>query len=179
MQFAIIRGGFRMATSLGSSDMKGRGAQTGFTFIELMSVVAIMGILVCIMMPSVKNYFARAKVSEAVLALAQCRTTIGEVYLSGGSLPDANNWGCEANKPSKYVNAITTDEYGTIGVETGSGMGDLRLAPRYITMAPINRSGFVMNEDDKGTAVFRWRCGNTVDGTDLDPTFLPSTCRGL
>ena len=160
--------------------MKGQQAQSGFTFIELMSVVAIIGILACIIMPSVKNYYARAKISEAILALTTCRTTIGEVYLSGTTLPDAGNWGCESVNSSKYVAAITTDESGVIKVLTGAGMGDLRIAPKYITMAPLNRSGTVMNEDDAGNSVFRWRCGSTADGTDdgLD-TFLPSTCRGL
>jgi hypothetical protein len=59
-------------------------------------------------------------------------------------------------------------------------MGDLRVAPKYITLAPLSRSGQRMNEDDdKGSSVFRWRCGSTLDGTDLDPNFLPSTCRGI
>jgi len=160
--------------------MKGRSAQSGFTFIELMSVVAIMGILTCLILPSVKNYFARAKISEAILALTQCRTSIAEVYLSGAPIPDPGGWGCEANRPSKYIERITTEDGGIIVVETGGGMGDLRIAPKNISMAPLNRAGQVMSDDDKGNSVFRWRCGAPADGTDPDlGTFLPSSCRGL
>lgn len=160
--------------------MKGRSAQAGFTFIELMSVVAIIGILTAIMAPSVKNYTARAKVSEAVLALTKCRGTVTEAYLAGGSLPADNAWGCESSLDSKYVALVEVIDEGLIRVTTGAAMGDLRIAPKYITLAPLSRSGQRMNEDDdKGSSVFRWRCGSTADGTDLDPNFLPSSCRGI
>jgi len=160
--------------------MRGRNAQAGFTFIEVMSVVAIIGILAAIMAPSIKNYTARAKVSEAVLALTKCRNTVTEAYLSGGALPSAGNWGCESNATSKYVATIEVVDEGVIKVLTGSGMGDLRVAPRYITLAPLSRSGQLMNEDDdKGSSVFRWRCGSPADGTDPElMNYLPSSCRG-
>jgi type IV pilus assembly protein PilA len=160
--------------------MRGRNAQAGFTFIELMSVVAIIGILTAIMAPSVKNYTARAKMSEAVLALTKCRGTVTEAYLAGGALPADNNWGCEGIVSSKYVAAIEVIEEGLIRVTTGPAMGDLRIAPKYITLAPLSRSGQRMNEDDdKGSSVFRWRCGSPADGTDTDlANYLPSSCRG-
>jgi type IV pilus assembly protein PilA len=161
--------------------MKGRNAQAGFTFIELMAVVAIIGTLAALTMPSIKNYVARAKISEAIIALTNCRTTVAEVYQSGSNFPAAGSWGCESATGSKYVEHITTLEGGVISVRTSGAMGDLRIAVKDITMAPLNRSGQVMNEDDLSTPVFRWRCGSTIDGTDstLDVTFLPSTCRGI
>lgn len=162
--------------------MKGRRAQSGFTFIELMSVVAILGILVCIMLPTVKNYIARAKVTEAVSALTACRTPVAEVFASGtpgGSFP--TEWGCEiaAGKASKYVHSIEVNS-GVITVLTSAAMGDLRIAPKYITLAPLSRAGVLMTEDDMGDAVFRWRCGSVADGTEstFDVSLLPSTCRG-
>jgi hypothetical protein len=45
-------------------------------------------------------------------------------------------------------------------------------------MAPLNRANQRMDDNDIGTSVYRWRCGSNVDGTDVDVTFLPSTCRG-
>jgi type IV pilus assembly protein PilA len=155
--------------------MKGRSAQAGFTFIELMSVVAIIGILTCIMAPNVKNYTARAKVSEAILAMGPCRTAVGEIYLSGAALPAEGSWGCETTNSSKYVGEITVMDDGSIRVLTDK-MGDLRVAPKYIFMQPMNRSGAVMNDDDRGNGVFRWRCGGGE--TDVDANFLPSSCRG-
>ena len=50
---------------------------------------------------------------------------------------------------------------------------------RHDQMAPLNRANQPMDDSDVGTSVYRWRCGSTVDGTDVDPNFLPSTCRGI
>jgi type IV pilus assembly protein PilA len=163
--------------------MKGRYSQSGFTFIELMSVVAIIGILAAIMMPGVKNYVARSKVSEAVQALAACRTPVSEIFLTGApgqAFP--TDWGCaKPTGASKYVESIEVLDNAVIRVQTAAAMGDLRIAPKYVTLAPLARSGYLMTEDDQGDAVFRWRCGAVADGTDpdIDLTFLPSTCRGI
>jgi type IV pilus assembly protein PilA len=159
--------------------MKGRRAQAGFTFIELMSVVMIIGVLASIIMPAVKNYSARAKVSEALIALTTCRNAVQEVYLSGSNIPDPGDWGCESSGTSKYVDKIETMDSGKIRVTISPAVGDGRIANSYITLAPLNRANQVMTEDDLGTSVFRWRCGSSLDGTDLDLGFLPSTCRGF
>jgi type IV pilus assembly protein PilA len=160
--------------------MKGRIAQAGMTFIELMVVVAIVGILTTIALPNIKNYSARAKVSEAILAFGRCRNAVQEVYLSGGdTLPGENNWGCESGNTSKFVDSITTTDEGIIIVRLHPAVGDARIANADITMAPMNRSGTVMNSDDLGNSVYRWRCGSKSDKTDIDPNFLPGTCRGF
>jgi len=166
--------------------MKGRNAQEGMTFIELMIVMAIIGIITAVAMPNYKSYLARAKVSEAVLALTKCRGPVQEVYLSGGStLPADDAWGCEENNTSKYVAEIhvtgagNPTGVGIIKVRLAAAVGDARIANADITLAPMNRSGNVMNEDDLGDPVYRWRCGYAGDGTDVDPNFLPGTCRGF
>jgi type IV pilus assembly protein PilA len=155
-----------------------RTGHKGFTLIEVMIVVAVMGILVSILMPQVRSYQARAKVSEAVLAFGNCRNTIHEVYLSASSTPGADNWGCEVEKPSRYVERIRTDDAGVIRITLGNEVGDLRLAIHDITLAPLNGSGMVMREEDLGSPVRRWRCGSTIDGTDVKPDYLPASCRG-
>lgn len=156
-----------------------RRGQSGFTLIEVMIVVAVIGILASIAMPAFRDYSARAKVSEAMIQLTNCRNTIQEVYMSGGALPGIGNWGCEAENPSQFVERITTTTEGIILVTLGGAVGDLRLSQKDISMAPLNSSNTVMSDLDSGTPVRRWRCGSTLDGTDLSPNFLPSSCRGL
>lgn len=152
--------------------------ESGFTLIELMIVVAIVGILASVAMPQFRDYVARAKITEALVQLTNCRNVIQEVYLSGGSLPGIGNWGCEAENPSKYVERISTTENGIVVLTIGGQVGDLRLSQKDITMAPMNASGAVMTDIDLGTPVRRWRCGATADGTDLNHNYLPSSCRG-
>lgn len=158
--------------------MKGLRAQAGFTFIELMAVVAIMGILVTLIMPNIKHYTARAKVTEAITALSSCRTSVSEVYISGSPIPP-ETWGCDTTRKSQYVDSLAVEDDGVIKVFTSPLMGDTRIAIKYITLAPMHRSGQKMTADDYGTPVFRWRCGSAADGTDMeDVSFLPSSCRG-
>jgi type IV pilus assembly protein PilA len=152
--------------------------ESGFTLIELMITVAIIGILASIAMPAFRDYAARAKVTEALVQLTNCRNIIQEVYISGGSLPGIGNWGCEAENPSKFVERITTTENGIALVTLGGQISDLRLSQKDVSLAPMNAAGAVMTDIDVGSPVRRWRCGSPTDGTDLNHNFLPSSCRG-
>ena len=151
-----------------------RGRQSGFTLIEIMIVTVIIGVLASVAIRAADGYAARAKVSEAMLALTNCRTSISETYLSADDFPGAGNWGCESASTSKFVAAITTTDEGIIKVEV-RGTGDLRLDFHTITMAPLDSAGNLMGALGR---ISRWRCGATVDGTDLSAEFLPGTCRG-
>jgi type IV pilus assembly protein PilA len=153
-------------------------AQSGLTIVELLTVVMIIGVLAAILMPQVRTWTARTKVSEAILGFTNCRNVIHEVYLSGSDIPGADNWGCEVDRPTRFVESIRTNDQGVIRLTLGNEIGDLRLAIHDITMAPLNGSGMIMREEDLGTPVRRWRCGHTVDGTDVKGEFLPGTCRG-
>jgi type IV pilus assembly protein PilA len=146
----------------------------GFTLIELMIVVAIVGLLAAVALPAFQNYSARAKVSEAILALSGCRSTIGEVYQSSAVAPAADNWGCESTVGSRYVAAISTDDNGvaTATLTNIAGAVDgkrITLVP-FISGAPANAA------TDMGKGITAWSCGGS--GTDLGLRYLPSSCRG-
>jgi len=157
-----------------------RNLQAGFTLIELMIVVAIIGILAAVALPAYQQYTIKAKVSEVLLAASQCRTTISEVYQTASSGPGANSWGCEsASATSKYVASVTTSADGVISVTTATDTSLKTASNTVLTLAPLlNATTKMAVASNMGTQVFGWRCGNTTDGTTLPATYLPGSCRG-
>jgi type IV pilus assembly protein PilA len=152
--------------------------QQGFTLIELMIVVAIIGILAAVALPAYQDYTIRAKVSEVLLAMSACRTSITEVYQTGGTPPGAANWGCEAaTQTSKYVASIATDDDGKV---TAAVTGiNATVNGGLVTLAPlINGNTLATVAANMGEGLFGWRCGSTVDGTTLSAKYLPGSCRG-
>ena len=147
----------------------------GFTLVEVMIVVAIIGILASVALPSYQNYSLRAKVSQAILALSTCRTTVTELYQGAGTAPGANHWGCESASLSKYAGSLSTSDNGMVSV-TLQNLGPLD--GKIITMTPlINASTAADVTIDLGRGLFGWRCGSAADGTTVDPRYLPGSCR--
>ena len=160
-----------------------KAVQKGFTLIELMIVVAIIGILAAVALPAYQDYTARAKMSEAILAASACRTSVTETAQSAPALPAAGFWGCESSaalaQVSKYVSSIRTSGLGSAvpgsirvivtGINTQSNGMAVLLQP-YADVG-----GTVITA---GSAVARWDCGPDTAGNANDISkFLPGSCR--
>ena len=151
--------------------------QQGFTLIELMIVVAIIGILAAVALPAYQDYTIRARVSEAVLATSQCRTAISEVYQTAkaGTAIGANNWGCgEATGGiTQFVDEIQTSDAGAITVKTTSLTTLGGAAGKTMTLTPTNAAGTALAVSAIPTQVGGFKC---TAGT-MPPKYLPGSCR--
>ncbi|MFN2308140.1 MAG: pilin [Gammaproteobacteria bacterium] len=134
--------------------------QQGFTLIELMIVVAIIGILAAIALPAYSDYTNRAKVSEIIVAASACKNSVSEYFESQGALPATlAAAGCASN-PTTHAGALTLSATGqiTIASSIAAAPGNFVLEPAAVPVA--------------GTPI-TWLCTNST----IADKYLPANCR--
>ncbi len=139
-----------------------RSMQKGFTLIELMIVVAIIGILAAVALPAYQDYTVRAKVSEVVLAASSGRTAVSEAVQVSGGFPDSASLSIQSQS-SKYVASVAyakTDS--TNGKVTATAQGDSSISGSTIELSGSMAANGQVN----------WTCGGTIAAK-----YRPASCK--
>ena len=143
-------------------------AQKGFTLIELMIVVAIIGILAAIALPAYQDYTIRSKVSEGLVLAAEAKTAVAETAASRGGLANvtaANTGYTFPAAGTRYVSSIAiTDTTGVITVTMGGTEGTGATTEPVITLTPSQAAA----EDP-----ITWTCAHTAG----EAKHVPANCR--
>jgi len=145
-----------------------RTLQRGFTLIELMIVVAIIGILAAVAVPAYQDYIARAQVSEAVYLLQSGKTGLAEYYGDKTSWPSAASEAV-GNTAGKYTSGIAILGSST----TGSVTLEATMKTSGINSAITSGTALLYTLDGGRT----WECKTGVSATPLAAKYLPSVCR--
>ena len=144
--------------------MKLQKSQKGFTLIELMITVAIVGILAAVALPAYQNYTIRAQVSEGFSLAGGVQTGVVENYAQTGTLPSTlSTIGIAAAPVGKYISGIGLSGAGIITVTYGAGAN-----------SKVTGGTVVLTPTDDGQGNIHWKC--TTDGTKVTTAYVPSSC---
>ncbi len=145
----------------------------GFTLIELMIVVAIIGILAAIAIPAYQDYIARAQAGEAMQLLGGAKAPMAEYFANQGIWPTAPG-SVMATTAGKYVSAI----YYTPGSPPTPTSMSLSLTAQFrsVNVSKLLQDRTMTYETNTGGRL--WACGVGVGGSAVDRKYLPAACRG-
>jgi len=139
--------------------------QQGFTLIELMIVVAIIGILAAIAIPAYQDYTIRAQVSEGINLASGAKAAIAEYFMDSGALPGSNGEAgleASANIAGNYVSDVAVAANGIVTVTYNGPEVNSQIAGQTLTLTPTTNAGSV-----------QWACLNG----SLAAKHVPSACR--
>ena len=139
--------------------------QQGFTLIELMIVVAIIGILAAIAIPAYQDYTIRAQVSEGINLASGAKAAIAEYFMDTGAMPSTNaaaGLENEANIRGNYVSEVLVQGAGVVQVTYDGPQVNAQIAGQTLTLTPTTNAGSV-----------EWLC----DAGTLADKHVPSACR--
>jgi type IV pilus assembly protein PilA len=150
--------------------------QKGFTLIELMIVIAIIGILAAVALPAYSDYTNRAKMSEVILAGSTCRTEVTEVVQTGSVLGTPACASAPTNGISKYVTSIAVSSNGVISVVVPTTLvaGTVTFTP-FDNASPSAAVSYAAATSLWSASINEWRCASTTPGLAV---LLPASCKG-
>lgn len=152
-------------------------AQKGFTLIELMIVVAIIGILAAVALPAYQDYTARSKITEVNLQVGSCKNAVTEFIQANGVFPaDADTAGCSSTAETKYMAKGLTVAVADATITSGAIQNVATGADtKHIILAPTKDADRKTKMAAATDAILGWSCG--TDAAAANYKFFPASCR--